>query len=320
MEHTGHTFPTALGARAMAYRVRSSGPDAVYQTANREYELAQRHWEQVNAAYQVPDNSGLAVWCMYDYNTFHNVNEQGLVWHGVCDLFRLPKFSYWWHQSELTSRPMAYVVRVDATNATVFSNCEQVRLWQDQGHGWQEVTTQKPDTSFTAAEFGQMKFALRHPPFSFAVAQDAMALKAEGLIGGAVKAAYEWKQFGTPVALTLEADRPTITADGADLSRIIVTAVDTNGTPVDTCNALVTFSVEGLGQLIGQNPVKLRAGKMIMLAQSAFVPGEMAISATAPGLYSAKVTLKTLPVSADVDLPKDLPAKQPTRRTVMADR
>jgi len=31
---------------------------------------------------------------------------------------------------------------------------------------------------------------------------------------------------GAPVALTLEADRPVITADGADLSRIIVTAVD----------------------------------------------------------------------------------------------
>jgi beta-galactosidase len=120
------------------------------------------------------------------------------------------------------------------------------------------------------------------------------------------------------VALALEADRPVITADGADLSRVIVTAVDTEGTPVDTCALPVTFSVEGLGQLIGENPTNLRAGRMIILAQSAFVPGEMTIKATAPGLRPASVTVRTEPVPAGVDMPKGLPAKQPTLRTVLA--
>ena len=76
-----------------------------------------------------------------------------------------------------------------------------------------------------------------------------------------MKATYEWKKFGKAVALTLETDRPTISADGADLSRIIVTAIDAKGTPVDTCEVQVTFTIEGHGQLIGENPVKLRAGR-----------------------------------------------------------
>ena len=109
---------------------------------------------------------------------------------------------------------------------------------------------------------------------------NAARLKAEGLLGQSVLATNEWKQFGPPVALALEADRPVITADGADLSRVIVTAVDTGGTPVDTCALPVTFSVEGLGQLIGENRTGLRAGKMIILPQSAFVPAEMTIKAT----------------------------------------
>jgi beta-galactosidase len=141
-----------------------------------------------------------------------------------------------------------------------------------------------------------------------------MGFKAEGLIGGAVKTTCEWKAPLSPVALALEADRPVITADGADLSRIIATAIDTNGTPVETCALPVTFSIDGLGQLIGENPVKLRGGKMIILAQSAFVPGEMTIIASAPGLRSAKVTVKTEPVLSNVDMPKDLPAKRPTPR------
>ncbi len=315
VEHTGHTFPAERGARAMTFRVWNGGRGGIESDVNREYQQAERHWEQVNAAYQKEDNSGLAVWCMYDYNTFHNMNEPGLVWHGVCDSFRIPKFSYWWHKSELTRQPMAYVVRIDDTHAAVFSNCEQVRLLADEGQGYHKLATQKPDTSFTTPEGKEIQYALHHPPYHFTVPILASALKAEGLINGAVKATYEWRKFGTPVALTLEADRPTLTADGADLSRIIVTAVDINGTPVDTCNAAIMFSVEGLGQLIGENPVRLRAGKMIILAQSAFVPGEMTITAAASGLRSATVTVKTLPVPADADMPKDLPANQPTKRT-----
>jgi beta-galactosidase len=188
-------------------------------------------------------------------------------------------------------------------------------LWQDAGQGYLEVATQKPDEGFSAKQGRQVTYALRHPPFHFTVAPTATRLKAEGLMGRSVMATYEWKEFGAPVALALEADRPTITADGADLSRIIVSAVDADGTPVETCSAPVTFAIEGLGQLIGENPVKLRAGKMIILAQSAFVPGEMTITATADGLEPAKVTVRAEPVPAWVDMPKDLPSHQPTLRT-----
>jgi beta-galactosidase len=314
IEHTGHMFPAKRGIHAMTRRVGGGGHGTLEVSVNREYEQAERHWEQLNAARLKEDNAGLAVWCMYDYNTFHNVNENGMVWHGVCDLFRIPKYSYYWHQSELTSEPMAYVVRVDSTSAAVFSNCERVRLWQDAGQGYREVATQKPDKGFSTKQGQQVTYALRHPPFHFTVAPAATRLKAEGLTGRSVMATYEWKQFGAPVALALEADRPAITADGADLSRIIVSAVDANGTPVETCGAPVTFAVEGLGQLIGENPVKLRAGKMIILAQSAFAPGEMTVTATADGLQPAKVTVRTEPVPAWVDMPKNLPAPQPTLR------
>lgn len=299
----------------MAYRVADGGKGRVASFTNREYDQARRHWEQVNAAYRKPDNAGPAVWCMYDYNTFHNINENGIVWHGVCDLFRIPKYSYYWHQSELTTTPMAYVVRIDAAHAAVFSNCEQVRLWADAGQGYREVATQKPESSFTKVDGKQVTYGLRHPPFQFVVAPEARGLKAEGLISGKVKATYEWKQFGVPAALALEADRPVITADGADLSRIIVTAVDTNGTPVDTCGSLVAFSIEGVGQLIGENPVKLRAGKMIILAQSGFVPGSLKITASSEGLRPAEVSLRMDPVPPGVDMPKELPAKQPTKRS-----
>jgi beta-galactosidase len=345
----------------MAFRPKNAPRGVVETNVNREFEQAERHLRQINAAYAKPDNAGLAVWCMYDYNTFHNVNEPGMVYHGVCDLFRIPKFTYYWHQSELTKSPMTYIVRVDATRAAIFSNCERVRLWQNTGERtsvelngivseatrsspsppseeragerrpsnrmallnygelprYKEVATQSPDTTFTAPDGRIISYALHHPPFSFTVSPLATTLKAEGLIGNSVVATYEWREPGKPVALAVEADRASITADGADLSRIIVTAVDTNGTAIDTSKAPVTFTIDGIGQLIGENPAKLRAGKMIILAQSGFVASDLTITATSPGLRPAHVTVNTVPVGPIVDMPKNLPALQPSQRTLV---
>ena len=299
IEHTGHTFDTPRGATG---KPGKAAVGWVYgqSTDHREYELARRHFEHTDAAYKVPGNAGLAVWCQYDYNTFHNATD-GIARHGVFDLFRIPKITWWWHLSELTTKPMVYIVRINPTEVCVFSNCEQVRLLQDTGKGKPTGETRKPDSGF----------ALLHPPFHFKVSPDATALKAEALIGGAVKASHLWRKPGSPAKLVLEADRPSLTADGADISRIIVSAVDANGTAVD-CNEQITFSLEGDGQLIGENPVKLRAGKIIILAQSAFTPGTLKIRASAAGLTPATTEVTTMAVPAGVDMPATLPAKQPT--------
>src|ERR1700722_1100326 len=94
VEHTGHTFPTKRGSRTTLTPVSTGGQTRLERAVNREYDQAKRHWEQINSAYLKEDNSGLAVWCMYDYNTLYNTNEAGMVWHGICDIFRIPKYSY----------------------------------------------------------------------------------------------------------------------------------------------------------------------------------------------------------------------------------
>jgi len=301
IEHTGHTFPAFRGERGTVGYHKNDWEGA-QTSANRELDLTRWHWEQTDAAYRKEDNSGLAVWSMYDYNSFHNSTE-GKTFHGIYDLYRIPKYTSWWHQSELTTQPMAYVVRSDADKVWVFSNCQRVRLWQDTGDGFKQVAVQDPDSGYV----------LHHPPFHFEVSKQATAFKAEGMMDGAVKAVAQWKQPGQPVALTLEVDRKVITADGSDISRIIVTAVDGNGTAREDSELPVSFSIQGPGQLIGENPAKLRAGKMIVLVQSAFVPGELTVRASAKGLRPASATLKTKAPGAGVDLPKNLPVTQPTR-------
>ena len=290
IEHTGHTFPVARGERAV-------GKDT-----NREYEQVRRHWEQTNASYLKVDNLGMAVWAMYDYNTFHNDND-GIARHGVFDLFRLPKYSYWWHQSELTSAPMARVLRVDDDTACVFSNAGSVRLSQDTGGGYGPGVVQAPDSGFV----------LKHPPFHFNIEPAAVALKAEALVGGKVVATHEWKKAGAPAALQLQTERARFTADGADLTRVVVSAVDAAGTLVEDASISVNFSLAGPGQLIGEKPARLRAGQFIVLVQSGFRPGALTLTAEAAGLKPAKLALQTTALTGRFDFAPGFANLAPTR-------
>jgi beta-galactosidase len=153
IEYTGHTYPSARG------------------DVGTQLEHAKRHWEMTNAAYDTLTNSGLAVWCGFDYNTTRSTDEPGIAHHGVWDIYRLPKLTYYWHMSELTSAPMVYVYKTsDPTTATVFSNCEQVRLSQNAGSGDTLVGTKSPDK-------GSGKDYLKHAPFTFTVSSGVDKLK-----------------------------------------------------------------------------------------------------------------------------------------------
>jgi len=71
----------------------------------------------------------------------------------------------------------------------------------------------------------------------------------------AYKNGKEWasdrvQTTGEPARLALSADRPTIAADGADLSFITVRVEDQDGLTVPTANNKIKFTIEGAGEII----------------------------------------------------------------------
>ena len=71
---------------------------------------------------------------------------------------------------------------------------------------------------------------------------------------------HEVSRPGAATRLTLIADDATLRADGADMTRVVVRALDANNQVVPTSNAKVTFSVSGPGAVVGENPLILEAG------------------------------------------------------------
>jgi len=235
------------------------------------------------------------------------------------DLFRLPKFDFFFFQSQrppdvtvegIASGPMVFIANygtaVSPATIVVFSNCEEVRF---SDHG-EVVATQKPDAGYLLA----------HPPFTFRTREidsekvlfnvvrsgagdffQPSDFKAEGLIGGEVVATHSVKAPGVPNRIELEVDysgRP-LTADGSDWIRIYARLVDDHHTVHPYANDLVTFSVEGEAEIVGDekigaNPVHAEAGIATVLVRATATTGRILVRASAWGVASDEVAIDSV--------------------------
>lgn len=295
LEHTGHTFPTSRGERNRSKRNGS----------NRELDQARRHMEMISQANRTPNNYGLASWCGYDYNTFHN-SQEAVARHGICDLFRIPKFSYFWHQSEFTEKPMAYIVRENSESAVVFTNAQKARLFAGTTkENMKEIDVRTPDEGLS----------VNHPFITFAVPSDTRFLKAEALDGEQTVADAFWSEPEKPTRLLVERENRALKADGSDLIRLQISVVDENDMIVEKESSPISFFIDGPGQLIGENPVNLIAGQHIILVQSGYQTGTVTVQANACGLQSEPIQIQITEADDDMLFPVNFNAKQPSKIT-----
>ena len=252
--------------------------------------------------------AGADLWAGIDaYRGYHHQPFLG----APLDLFRIPKLDYFMFQSQrpaevkpakVGSGPMVYIANFatfhSPSSVTVFSNCDQVRLYQNG----KVVTTQNPDAGYH----------IPHPPFTFKVGDFSRTstmqfsngiappgteigeLKAEGMIGGKVVATHIVHSPGVPSSIELKLDscgRDPI-ADGSDWIRVYAHICDDRGTTHPYSNDMVTFSVSGQGSLIEDkrifaNPLRAEAGIATALVRTTKVPGPVIVHASAPGLKDA---------------------------------
>ena len=112
---------------------------------------------------------------------------------------------------------------------------------------------------------------------------------------------------GKPHHIELSVDRAAIKADGRDLAFVTVRVVDKDGNLCPNADNLIRYSVKGAGSYrAGANgdPTSLElfhvpqmhvfSGMMTAIVQSNETPGTIALTATAKGLKSATISVKTL--------------------------
>ena len=255
----------------------------------------QWHIRMVNLSKGTPANSGVADWEMYDNNSFHATGLHGatypgtftqanrnIVYQGVADIYRIPKFEYYWYQSELTTTPMVFIANYWTASSprpvTIYSNCAQVELFLNGT----SMGKMNPATGDSVSH-------LLHPPFySLPFSYVAGSLVALGYnSSGTVVARDTVRTPGTATQLKVESDADTLLADGADFCRIIVSVCDANGTTVPTATNSISATATGAGSIISPNPIRAEAGKIIFLAQAGTACGTITVTVSSGTLTTA---------------------------------
>lgn len=266
---------------------------------------------------------GEFIWTGFDYigepSPYNNSFPAKSSYFGAVDTAGIPKDAYYMYQSQWTSaeeNPMVHIMphwnwendtsimKNGAIDVQVYSNAASVELYLNgESLGKKEFLQLETDygMAYQEAEDG-------HIYLQWQVPYEPGELKAVARDGqGNVIAEDIMRTAGEPASIRLTPDRRVITADGYDLSYILVEVLDKDGNVVPTADNLVKFQIGGNGEIAGVDngdatdvedrykgsERKAYSGKAMVIVQSSEEAGAVSLSATSAGLTGATVTLFT---------------------------
>ncbi|MPL85332.1 Beta-galactosidase [bioreactor metagenome] len=219
-------------------------------------------------------------WVMFDYNRGY-VDDLEL--SGIMDIFRLPKFSYYFFQSQRSysfenkfSKPMIFIASNWLPGVSdvvrVFSNCDEIELFVD-GKSQGKL---KPDTN-------KISKNLAHPPFTFNVkCLKPGVLKAIGYLNGKICVMESVETALTPEKIQLHLDESGTPPQSGknDIVFVYAGVYDKRGNLVVTENELsINFRVEGDAKFIYEDNAITEAGIATALLKIGNKPGKVKVYA-----------------------------------------
>jgi beta-galactosidase len=257
-EFVGHTFPT-----------KTTDDD------ERQREHTLRHARIHNQLASNPQYAGGIGWCAFDYNTHPNFGSgDRICYHGVTDIFREPKAAAGFYKSqcdpseEIVLEPAFHWARGDESvgfrKAVICSNCEQLKIFGRakclDSNPWELLAEIGPDRE----EFEHLKY----PPFVLDLNKLDLHksraewgdLRIDGLIDGKQVISKSLSGRGADAKFVLVPDDRELQADGADCTRVVMRVTDEFGAIRTYANDPITLTLEGPGNLIGDNPFALVGG------------------------------------------------------------
>ncbi len=280
-EFNGHMFPTKS-----------------WDGEDRQLEHALRHARIQNKQMGMERVAGAIGWCAFDYNTHAEFGSgDRICYHGVMDIFRLPKFAAYFYGSQIA--PQQRVVLRAATFWTmgdrseggidplvIFSNCDEVEVYT----GDKLFGRFQPDRETYPH--------LPHPPFTVRGlgllwgGRDFEDLRLLGYLDGQIVAEQRMAAGGLPDSLLLTLDDTELRADGADMTRLAFRIVDKYGNRLPYTNQVVSLELDGPAELIGENPFAIMGGQAALYVKARHEPGKVTIRAVTPRLPPAQVALE----------------------------
>ncbi|WP_318615686.1 glycoside hydrolase family 2 TIM barrel-domain containing protein [Sporosarcina sp. YIM B06819] len=257
--------------------------------------------------------AGQFIWTGFDYigepTPYYNVFPAKSSYFGAVDTAGFPKDIYYYYQSQWSKEPMLHILPHwnwtvgETVRVLAYTNAHTVDLLlngQSIGERSYVVKSTAWGSSYkeTAEGATYLEWAVPFEPGVLtAIGKDEH---------GQVIAEDKIITAGEPAGVRLTTDQQVIRADGKDVSFITVDIVDGEGHIVPTANHLVSFTIEGNGQLAGvdngdaasverykANERQAFNGKALAIVQSSKQPGTITLKASALGLTGDTVHIVT---------------------------
>lgn len=246
---------------------------------------------------------------------------------GIIDTAGFPKDSYYFYQSQWNDKVNtlhvlptwnkdSIALEGGKAEVVVYSDAAEVDLQLNgQSLGRKKFTEKKTGNGYTyqtvdGKDGHQNLYMTWEVPYQEgtleAIAYDKNGNKIEKTQGRSVV-----KTTGKKANLSAKVDRDKITSDGKDLAYVEVDVTDAEGNIVPNAEDRVTFKVEGNGELVGvdngsspdhdsykANNKRAFSGKVLAIVRATKEAGSFTVTASADGLKSSKVTVKTVPAES----------------------
>ncbi|WP_282160537.1 glycoside hydrolase family 2 protein [Ulvibacterium marinum] len=253
---------------------------------------AGRNQFEVSKARASTNHLGVAVWTAHDYQAFKP--NRGLHPRRIFSMYREPNPVYYWYQSELLEKPIIHIADERARmegKVLVFSNCEEVELYKED----KLIARQQPDHD-------KEKLYVDHPSFTFDYSWEEGKLTAKGIRNGQPVTEYSLTKAGKPYMLKvlIEEDNRPFYANGSDIKMVKAYILDKEGNHVRMDSTKVTFTINGVGTIVGNasigaNPNKAYYGVASALIKATESTGKLTVKASAKGLKSSEASITTIP-------------------------
>ena len=215
-----------------------------------------------------------------------------------------------WNNNEITKTSDGKV-KVD-----VFTNAAKVELYLNGRKIGEDTAT--PHTTSLGYKYQTFSNGEFYPSFNVTWESGTLSAKAYDKDGHLIDDTVGRKQVTTNSAATYldtYSDKTEISADGSSLSYITVDVKDVNNNIVSGADHRIHFSIEGHGQIVGVdngnaadtdsykgNSRKAFSGKVLVIVQSTKEAGDFTLTASADGLKSSSITVKTRKDTVEGDI------------------
>ena len=237
---------------------------------------------------------------------------------GVIDTCGFPKDGYYFYQSQWTDKPVLHLFphwnwkgrEGQFLTVICYTNCDSVELFLNgksigvKGYVFPRYGMQGRYGQFAPRPRGAAR-TTSDLHLTWDVPYEPGTLRAVGMKNGKVAAETEIATVGEPAAIGLSVDRGAIQAGGRDVAHVTAKVLDKMGRVHPDAENEITFAIQGAGKLIGVDngnlsglAVNLKGhviqafhGMCLAVVESTADAGEIRVSAAAPGLTAASVTV-----------------------------